>query len=154
MVVQNVQEAINYIKATCATGMNEMGEKMKDIMKSEVMEQIYADHEPTMYNRSGQLEDITNIAEVNWNSVTVEFQDNGQSSPEDVNDGVWKSFVTGEHFFPLEGWEAGTVWKKRNGNHFDHYEPTTIMQESKNRCETEIPEQFKQYLRSKGLNVL
>ena len=27
MVVQNVQEAINYIRATCATGMNEMGDE-------------------------------------------------------------------------------------------------------------------------------
>lgn len=144
MVVQNVQEAINYIRATCATGMNEMGDKMKDIMKSELMEQIYADHEPSVYQRTGQLEDSANITEVNQNSVTVEFLDNGD----------WKSALTGERFFPLEGWEAGKVWKKKNGAFFDYYDPTRIMEESYNRCQTEIPEQFKQYLISKGLNVL
>ena len=75
---------------------------------------------------------------------TVEFLDNGD----------WKSALTGEHFFPLEGWEAGKVWKKKNGAFFDYYDKTRIMEESYNRCQTEIPEQFKQYLISKGLNVL
>lgn len=144
MANQNMQSIINSIIATCATGMNEMGENMKDIMKSELMEQIYADHEPIEYQRTGQLEDTANITEVNQNSVTVEFLDNGN----------WKSTLTGERFFPLEGWEAGKVWKKKNGAFFDYYDPTRIMEESYNRCQTEIPEQFKQYLRSKGLNVL
>lgn len=145
MQVQSIAEAINYIKATCATGMNEMGEQMKEIMKAELMEQIYADHEPSVYERTGQLENTPNIVEIDQNSVTVEFQDNGD----------WESAITGEPFFPLEGWEHGKVWKSRsNTGFYTYYEPTTIMQESEVKCKQEIPEAFKKYLISKGLNVL
>ena len=55
MVVNNIQDAVRYIESVVATAMNPMGEKMKEIMQNEVNEQIYADHEPSVYERTGQM---------------------------------------------------------------------------------------------------
>ena len=90
MVVNNIQDAVRYIESVVATAMNPMGEKMKEIMQNEVNEQIYADHEPSVYERTGQMDEIAQIQSIESNSVVVEFKDNGD----------WTSAITEEHFFP------------------------------------------------------
>ena len=144
MVVNNIQDAVRYIESVVATAMNPMGEKMKEIMQNEVNEQIYADHEPSVYERTGQMGEIAQIQSIESNSVVVEFKDNGD----------WTSAITEEHFFPLIGWEGGSVWKNKNEYSVVYYPPTEIIPESQIRIENEIPQELKRYLISQGLNVI
>lgn len=138
MEFNSINEAVNYIKSIAATGMNSMGEEMQDILKSEILLNIYEKYSPTIYDRTGDLEDTPQISEIDWNSVEVEYEDNGD----------WRSKGgTGDHFFPLEGFKAGTVWG-REGEKID------VVKDAKSKCENDIPPKFKDYLISKGLDVV
>lgn len=144
MVVNDVQSAVNYIKSIVSTGMNPMAEEMKNIMQSEVNEQIYADHEPTVYERTGQMGEIVEIKIVGTDYTTVEFKDNGD----------WMNASETQHFFPLLGWEAGMVWRVKSNNDIEYYPPTNIIDDSKVKINTEIPQKLKGYLISQGLDVI
>lgn len=144
MVVNDVQSAVNYIKSIVSTAMPTMANKMVDIMQLEVNEQIYADHEPSVYERTGQMGEIAQIHSIDMDSVVVEFKD----------DGDWTSVLTGEHFFPIIGWEAGRVWQFKSDTAVTYYPPTTIIPDSQVNIAMKIPQELKSYLISQGLDVI
>ncbi len=144
MVVNDIESAVNYIKSVVSTAMTPMANKMVDIMQQEVNEQIYADHEPSVYERTGQMGEIAQIASIDMNCAVVEFQDNGD----------WTSVSTGEHFFPIIGWEAGKVWSFKSDNVVAYYPPTTIISDSQVKIAQQIPTELKRYLIEQGLDVI
>lgn len=144
MVVNDVQSAVNYIKSIVSTAMPTMANKMVDIMQLEVNEQIYADHEPSVYERTGQMGEIAQIHSIDMDSAVVEFKD----------DGDWTSVLTGEHFFPIIGWEAGRVWQFKSDTAVVYYPPTTIIPDSQVNIAMKIPQELKSYLISQGLDVI
>lgn len=143
MNFNSIDDAIKYIEGVCQNGLKSMGKEMTDIMEDEIFNQIYLDHIPKYYERTGDLLD-TPKATVSTNNVSAEFEDNGD----------WSSVRKGHpHFFPLIAWEeTGTVWRsKDDGGGF--YPKTKIVNKSYQRCDKEIPPKFKEYLIKKGLDV-
>lgn len=144
MVVNDIESAVNYIKSVVSTAMTPMANKMVEIMQREVNEQIYADHEPSVYERTGQMGEIAQISSIDMNCAVVEFQDNGD----------WTSVSTGEHFFPIIGWEEGKVWSFKSDNVVAYYPPTTIIPDSQVKIAQQIPTELKRYLIEQGLDVI
>lgn len=144
MTFNSLDDIVAYIESIVATGMNEMGHEMEEIMKNEIMHQIYASYSPNQYKRTGQMENSPGIVEVDKDSVTVEFRDNGG----------WTDIKTGNHAFPMERFESGKVWSKGHTDENPSYLPATnIMEESVSKCESEIPRLLVNFLRSRGIPI-
>ena len=90
------------------------------------------------------MEDSPGIVEVDKDSVTVEFRDNGS----------WSDIPSGKHAFPLERFEKGKVWSKGHTDENPSYLPATnIMEESVSKCESEIPRLLVNFLRNRGIPI-
>ena len=144
MIFNSLDDVISYINSICSTAMNPMGERMEEIMKNELMHQVYASYTPNQYERTGQLEDTPNIALIDSDSVTVEFQDNGD----------WKDVPSGNHAFPISRFEQGQVWAEGGGKNNPKYLPATnIMDESFSKCQSDIPPLLAEFLKSRGIPI-
>lgn len=139
MTFNSIEEAITYIEGVVSGAMPVMGNEMRLIMKEAIETEIYNDHENTTGTRTGQLGECADIVETTNSSVTTEYRDSGS----------WSSAISGEKFFPLEGYLAGSVWGK-NGTYYNA-DPTT---EAFFKANEEIPEKLKQYLISMGIDVV
>lgn len=147
MVFNSIEEVITYIENIIPGVLNECSYDMQEIMINEIMEQVYIGHSSESYPRTGQLLDSPQMVDINNNSVTMEFVDNGD----------WHSvFPPHEHMFAFAAEEAGTVWDKgTNSNTGEYkYKPATNIHEvSVNRCKAEIPPKLKEYLISMGIPI-
>lgn len=147
MEFNDLNSAINYIKDQIPGVLNECSYDMQEIMINEIMKQIYEDHTPVEYNRTGQLMDTPQMVGIDNNSVTMEFVDNGD----------WRSvYEPHKHMNAFAEWEAGNVWgegtNSSNGK-YNYRPPTHIHEESTEKCKQEIPKKFKEYLRSRGITI-
>lgn len=141
MTFNSIEEAMAYIENVVASSMPRMGEEMKRIMKESIDKEIYSHHPNTTGTRTGQLGNSAEIIEVSNNGVTTEYMDNGD----------WESLwgkTKGQHFFPLEGFLAGSVLAPGGG--YYQADPTT---EAFFQCNEEIPIELKQYLLSRGIPI-
>lgn len=143
MVFKSLDELVAYTKVKIAASMPEVGEEMKEIMKNEVVKQAYGSFIPNVYERTGDLLDASEIAEITANSVTSEIKDNGG----------WSS-LRGSHFFPMYGFEGGSVWTHGSTREEPKFRPkTNIMSESEAKIRTNIPKCFKSKMNELGVPV-
>jgi hypothetical protein len=90
-----------------------------------------------MYSRTGDLLNTPQIIQADSSGMTTEFVDNGG----------WYSLVgrtAGQHFFALEGLEAGTSWGRG---------ATNIYSFSAVKCYSNIPDKYKKCLISFGIPI-
>lgn len=140
MDINSSEELERVIKELVHQSFPMVANEMIDVMLDEIKNQIYDDHEPKYYQpRTGQLQDSPQIVDISYDTIEVEYQDNGG----------WSSVITGEPFFPLEGFEVGSVWAP----HGKFYK-TNLMEEALRRCEEVATKKIKEYLRSQGIDVL
>ncbi|MCI9976448.1 hypothetical protein JY742_09975 [Clostridioides difficile] len=143
MVFKSLDDLVAYTKVKIAASMPEVGEEMKEIMKEEVVKQAYGSFIPTIYERTGDLLDASEIAEITANSVTSEIKDNGG----------WSS-LRGGHFFPMYGFEGGSVWTHGSTREEPKFRPqTNIMDESKAKAQERVPKCFKTTMNGLGVPV-
>ena len=93
----SIEEVIEYIRGVLGEALGEVGEDMKEIMVKAIQEDIYDDHSPKVYERTGQLLNTPQITEHTSDSITTEFLDNGN----------WSSVISGKHMFPIEEYQKG-----------------------------------------------
>ena len=101
----SIEEVIEYIRGVLGEALGEVGEDMKEIMVKAIQEDIYDDHSPKVYERTGQLLNTPQITEHTSDSITTEFLDNGD----------WSSVISGKHMFPIEEYQKGNVWAPDGG---------------------------------------
>lgn len=138
MDFNSIDEAINFIQNAVSSSLPEMGEEMRLIMNESIQKEIYNDHGNNTGTRTGQLGNCADVVEMDNNSITTEYMDKGS----------WNSAITGEKFFPLEGFLAGSVWAPGGG--YYQSDPTT---EAFFECNEKIPEQLKARLMSMGIPI-
>ena len=132
MEFKSLEDLVRYVKRMNGVAMYEVGEEMKDIMKEETAEQVYQSYSPDVYTRTYDLMNSIDVVERDNDSVTAEFQDNGN----------WTSVKYGTHFHAIKGLEDGATWG-RSG--------TNLMEESSNRIEKEIPKKYKSIMNRLGV---
>ena len=136
MTFNSIEEMNAFIEQALTNGMDAMGEEMKRIMIEAIETDIYEDHPNTTGTRTGQLKESAQVSDITNTSVEVEYADNGD----------WESAISGEHFFPLEGFKSGSVWAPNNS--YYSADPTeTAFRE----CEEQIPELLKKFLQGQGI---
>lgn len=142
MSYNNMSELIRAVEQRIAVCMPMIGEEIQLIMTEAIETDIYQDHDTTMYQRTGDLlETPTVLSFPNNTGVVVEYMDKGD----------WYSVrgdTAGEHFFPLLGYLAGSVWAPNDG--YYSADPTETAFEV---CQEEIPHKLATLLRAGGLIV-
>ena len=142
MIFDSLDEVVRYVEGAVLDSMPDIGKYMMEIMEEALLTDIYLDHEPNMYDRTGDLLNTPKVVDYNKNGIIVEYNEDG---------GSWTSYVgarAGEHFFPLAGYEVGKVWAPAGG----YYEANPVKTALEN-CEKEIPNDLKRLLREKGIPV-
>ena len=134
----SIEEVIEYIRGVLGEALGEVGEDMKEIMVKAIQEDIYDDHSPKVYERTGQLLNTPQITEHTSDSITTEFLDNGD----------WSSVISGRHMFPIEEYQKGTVWSPGGGRY-----SADVLETAFTECQLEIPEKLIQILRSHGIPI-
>ena len=138
MDFNSINEAIAFIENAVASSLPQMGEEMKLIMKESIDKEIYNHHGNNTGTRTGQLGNCAEIVEIDNKGVATEYTDKGS----------WTSAITGEKFFPLEGFLAGSVWAPGGG--YYQADPTT---EAFFECNERIPNELKSYLQNLGIPI-
>ena len=134
----SIEEVIEYIRGVLGEALGEVGEDMKEIMVKAIQEDIYDDHSPKVYERTGQLLNTPQITEHTSDSITTEFLDNGN----------WSSVISRKHMFPIEEYQKGTVWSPGGGRY-----SADVLETAFTECQLEIPEKLIQILRSHGIPI-
>ena len=134
----SIEEVIEYIRGVLGEALGEVGEDMKEIMVKAIQEDIYDNHSPKVYERTGQLLNTPQITEHTSDSITTEFLDNG----------YWSSVISGKHMFPIEEYQKGTVWAPGGGRY-----SADVLETAFTECQLEIPEKLVQILRSHGIPI-
>ena len=134
----SIEEVIEYIRGVLGEALGEVGEDMKEIMVKAIQEDIYDDHSPKVYERTGQLLNTPQITEHTSDSITTEFLDNGD----------WSSVISGKHMFPIEEYQKGSVWAPGGGRY-----SADVLETAFTECQLEIPEKLIQILRSHGIPI-
>ena len=134
----SIEEVIEYIRGVLGEALGEVGEDMKEIMVKAIQEDIYDDHSPKVYERTGQLLNTPQITEHTSDSITTEFLDNGN----------WSSVISGKHMFPIEEYQKGSVWAPGGGRY-----SADVLETAFTECQLEIPEKLVQILRSHGIPI-
>ena len=134
----SIEEVIDYIRGVLGEALGEVGEDMKEIMIKAIQEDIYDDHSPKVYERTGQLLNTPQITEHTSDSITTEFLDNGD----------WSSVISGNHMFPIEEYQKGSVWAPGGGRY-----SADVLETAFTECQLEIPEKLIQILRSHGIPI-
>lgn len=138
MTFNSIEEAIAYIEGAVSKAMPMMGDEIELIMQEAITSDIYSDHGNTTGTRTGQLLESPKMTHTYADGVEVEYLDNGD----------WESAITGEHFFPLEGFKSGSVWSPGGGNY-----SADPIQTAFEKCQQEIPEKLVDLLRSLGITI-
>ena len=134
----SIEEVIEYIRGVLGEALGEVGEDMKEIMVKAIQEDIYDDHSPKVYERTGELLNTPQITEHTSDSITTEFLDNGN----------WSSVISGKHMFPIEEYQKGSVWAPGGGRY-----SADVLETAFTECQLEIPEKLIQILRSHGIPI-
>ena len=138
MEFDSLESCISYIKSCMAAAAPIVGEEMKEIMKQAIETDIYSAHGNTTGTRTGALGNCAEITEASMNGVTTEYMDNGG----------WSSAITGEGFFPLEGFLGGSVWAPGGGYYSADPASTAF-----NECLDRIPEEYRRILAGMGVPI-
>ena len=131
---KNLDEVMKYIEKATAESMKEVGEKLEDIMKDTIDEEVYDAYEPKIYDRSYQLRD-----------KMVEIKsDNNSAEARIAHTGDHISYIKGTRFYVPYGLEGGHTWGRG---------ATNIQENSLKKAEDESPDTYKKAMRSKGIPV-
>lgn len=136
MVFDSLSELKAYVERAMETSAKRSAEEMLEIMREEISN-AYHSYSPKVYDRTGDLENTPQIIMADKSGMTTEFMDNGG----------WYSLVgrtAGQHFFALEGLEAGTSWGRG---------ATNIYELSKTRCYAMIPDYYIRCMRALGIPI-
>ena len=136
MVFDSLSELKTYVERAMENSAKKSAEEMLEIMREEILD-AYGSYSPKVYERTGDLENTPQIIVADQSGMTTEFMDNGG----------WYSLVgrtAGQHFFALEGLEAGTSWGRG---------ATNIYETSKARCYVMIPDYYIKYMRALGIPI-
>ena len=142
MIFNSLDEVVRYVEGAVLSSMPDIGKYMMEIMEEALLTDIYLDHEPNMYLRTGDLLNTPKVVDYNKNGIIVEYNE---------KEGGWYSLVgarAGDPFFPLAGYEVGKVWAEGGGYYEAHPLDTAL-----EKCEKEIPDDLKRLLREKGIPV-
>ena len=142
MTFKSMDELIRYIEQSVEECMPVIGKDMTEIMEDAIITDIYQDHYPKMYQRTGDLLDTPQVVDYGRHGITVEYNE---------ENGDWESLVGEDkefHFFPLAGYDVGKVWAEGGGYYEAHPLDTAF-----ERCEDEIPDALKKLLRSEGIPI-
>jgi hypothetical protein len=136
MIFDSLAELESYVRGVMDKCAGICAEEMLEIMREEI-ENAYNSYSPSMYSRTGDLLNTPQIIQADSSGMTTEFVDNGG----------WYSLVgrtAGQHFFALEGLEAGTSWGRG---------ATNIYSFSAVKCYSNIPDKYKKCLISFGIPI-
>lgn len=136
MVFDSLSELKAYVERAMESSAEKSADEMLEIMREEI-EDAYGSYSPSMYDRTGDLENTPQIISADKSGMEVEFADNGG----------WYSLVgktAGQHFFALVGLESGTSWGRG---------ATNIYETSKQRCYAMIPEYYVRCMKALGIPI-
>lgn len=131
---KNLDDLMKYIEKATAESMKEVGEKLEDIMKDTIDEEVYDAYDPKIYDRSYQLRDKMVEVKSDNNSAEVRIAHTGDHI----------SYIKGTRFYVPYGLEGGYTWGRG---------ATNIQENSLKKAEDEIPDTYKKAMRSKGIPV-
>ena len=131
---KNLDDLMKYIEKATAESMKEVGEKLEDIMKDTINEEVYDAYDPKKYPRSYQLRDKMVEIKSDNNSAEVRITHTGDHI----------SYIKGTRFYVPYGLEGGHTWGRG---------ATNIQENSLKKAEDEIPDTYKKAMRSKGIPV-
>lgn len=145
MIFNNLDEVVSHLESILLQELPHIGEQMKEIMNVTLMEETgYDGRTPRMYERTGGLKDIVTYEQFGIKEIDGVFQDNGH----------WVD-KKGNHYFPLNRWEEGTVWAPGyTDDNPKFYPKTNIVENSANAIDYMLPIELKERLRARGLKVL
>lgn len=138
MEFNSLNEATAFIRNALSSALVDIGEDVREIMNEQIESDIYKDHSPTVYDRTGALGECAEVVDSNNDTVTIEYMDKGG----------WTSFKDGSHFFPLYGYKAGSVLAPNGGRY-----SANPFESSLERCENEISPKLREYLISRGIPI-
>lgn len=131
---KSLDDAMKYIQKATVESMKEVGDKLEDIMKDTIDEEVYDVYEPERYPRTYQLRD---------KMVEVKSGDN-DAEVRVAHTGDHISYVKGTRFYVPYGLEGGHTWGRG---------ATNIQENSFNKAEKEIPDVYKKAMKSKGIPI-
>lgn len=139
MEFNSLEEMIEYIEKAQTSSIEDVGEKMIDIMKEETDRQVYKAYTPIPvskggYGRTNDLMKSIGIVERTKNSISTEWQPNGN----------WYSVITGNRFYAIRGLEGGHTWGRQG---------TDLLVTSYVRMDDEVPNVFRNAMKSKGIPI-
>ena len=141
MVFDSLSELKTYVERAMETSAKRSAEEMLEIMREEISD-AYGSYSPKVYDRTGDLENTPQIIVADQNGMTTEFMDNGKHVLIIYDDLIRQT--AGQHFFALEGLEAGTSWGRG---------ATNIYELSKTRCYAMIPDYYIRCMRALGIPI-
>ena len=134
---KSLNDLMRYVDKATSDSMPEVGKELEEIMKEEIQTQVYDAYDPSTYERTKQLLNSVETTNVDDNSVEVSSRDNGD----------WTSYA-GKHMYVIHGLEMGKTYG-RGG-----YRPSTdLVGESTRRASNEIPDKYRQIMKSKGVPI-
>ena len=139
MEFNSLNEATEFIRNALSSALVDIGEDVREIMNEQIENDIYKDHSPTAYDRTGALGECAEVIESGNDSVSIQYME---------NKGGWTSFKDGSRFFPLYGYKAGSVLAPNGGRY-----SANPLESSLERCENEISPKLKEYLISRGIPI-
>ena len=131
---KNLNDVMEYIQKATAESMKEVGDKLEDIMKDTIDEEVYDAYDPKVYDRTYQLRD--KMVEVKYGD------DNAEVRIAHTGDHI--SYVKGTRFYVPYGLEGGHTWGRG---------ATNIQESSLRKAEDEIPDTYKKAMKSKGVPI-
>lgn len=145
MDFNDFNELTKYVQGVCQDGLNSLKDEFTDIMQKEIINQIYEDHKPELYERTDQLKDTPEVV-VGDMMINAGFVDNGD----------WEDW-SGGHFFPMLAWDKqgdNSKFVKRSEKQGGGvYPKVDIFDESYRKLDETIPNKFKSYLMSRGFDI-
>lgn len=130
MVFGTLEDMIDYISSASSKSIEECGEEMVRILQQEIRNQVSG--------WEGNLFGATQISNITNDSVEVEVADYQG----------WTSLAGSNKGQPFEnamiGLEGGYTWGRGASN---------IMEEASKTCESVIPREYLQLMRSKGIPI-
>lgn len=136
MVFDSLSDLKKYVENAMEISAKKSADEMLEIMREEIRD-AYGSYSPSVYDRTGELENTPQLISADNHGMEVEFADNGG----------WYSLVgrtAGQHFFALVGLESGTSWGRG---------ATNIYEGSKQRCYAMIPDYYIRCMKALGIPI-
>lgn len=131
----SLESLMDYINSATASSMKEVGEKLEDVMKDAIDEEVYDAYNPVEYERTYQLRDkMVELTNVSKNSAEVRVTHTGDHI----------SYIKGTRFYVPYGLEGGHTWGRG---------ATDIQGRVMELAEQEIPDTYKKAMKSKGIPI-